>query len=145
MAVHHYKYNCQISPRMDAHETIVAERFATFRYYCLMPVYARLGLTVTKGRGLKFNLMLTAEYRISSAALPLCCSPLLIYRTTALKLFCRMWQSLLLDCYFYRFLQLNKSFSLSNLFPSLKPYCFVSNLRHFIIMRNDDYYFFFFY
>ena len=25
----------------------VAERFATFRYYCLMPVYARLGLTLT--------------------------------------------------------------------------------------------------
>ena len=25
----------------------VAERFATFRYYCLMPVYARVGLTLT--------------------------------------------------------------------------------------------------
>ena len=25
----------------------VAERFATFRYYCLMHVYARVGLTLT--------------------------------------------------------------------------------------------------
>ena len=29
------------------HNTTVAKRFATFRYYCLMCVYARLGLTVT--------------------------------------------------------------------------------------------------
>ena len=28
----------------------VTERFATFRYYCLMPVHARGGLTVTKKR-----------------------------------------------------------------------------------------------
>ena len=27
----------------------VTERFATSRYYCLMPVHARLGLTLTKG------------------------------------------------------------------------------------------------
>ena len=32
---------------LTPHNTTVAKRFATFRYYCLMCVYARLGLTVT--------------------------------------------------------------------------------------------------
>ena len=32
---------CSVGPR-------VTERFATSRYYCLMPVYARLGLTLMK-------------------------------------------------------------------------------------------------
>ena len=33
---------------LTPHNTTVAKPFATFRYYCLMCVYARLGLTVTK-------------------------------------------------------------------------------------------------
>ena len=32
---------------LTPHNTTVAKPFATFRYYCLMCVYARLGLTVT--------------------------------------------------------------------------------------------------
>ena len=32
---------------LTSHNTTVAKPFATFRYYCLMCVYARLGLTVT--------------------------------------------------------------------------------------------------
>ncbi len=32
---------------LTPHNTIVAERFATFRHYCLMPVYARGGLPLT--------------------------------------------------------------------------------------------------
>ena len=32
------KRNRQTTPRMDRHETIVAERFATFRYYCIVGV-----------------------------------------------------------------------------------------------------------
>ena len=37
------------APRFDAHcpNMTVTERFATSRYYCLMPVHARGGLTVT--------------------------------------------------------------------------------------------------
>ena len=34
---------------LTSHNTTVAKPFATFRYYCLMCVYARLGLTVTTG------------------------------------------------------------------------------------------------
>ena len=34
---------------LTPHNTTVAKPFATFRYYCLMCVYARLGLTVTDG------------------------------------------------------------------------------------------------
>lgn len=35
---------------LTPHNTTVAKPFATFRYYCLMCVYARLGLTVTPFR-----------------------------------------------------------------------------------------------
>ena len=35
---------------LTPHNTTVAKPFATFRYYCLMCVYARLGLTVTAKR-----------------------------------------------------------------------------------------------
>ena len=37
---------------LTPHNTTVAKPFATFRYYCLMCVYARLGLTVTMYRPL---------------------------------------------------------------------------------------------
>ena len=36
---------------LTPHNTTVAKPFATFRYYCLMCVYARLGLTVTTYQG----------------------------------------------------------------------------------------------
>ena len=39
--------NRQTTLRMDRHETIVTGRCETFRYYCLMPVHAQGGLTVT--------------------------------------------------------------------------------------------------
>lgn len=41
---------------LTPHNTTVAKPFATFRYYCLMCVYARLGLTVTRHLFIKVNL-----------------------------------------------------------------------------------------
>ena len=40
---------------LTSHNTTVAKPFATFRYYCLMCVYARLGLTVTVCLSVKPN------------------------------------------------------------------------------------------
>ena len=42
----------------------VTERFATSRYYCLMPVYARGGLTLTKDYSLVMKLMYRATERV---------------------------------------------------------------------------------
>ena len=39
----------------------VTERFATSRYYCLMPVYARLGLTLTFSRSTLDSIQYTQE------------------------------------------------------------------------------------
>ena len=53
---------------LTPHNTTVAKPFATFRYYCLMCVYARLGLTVTFKR--LVTIMLTLSVAVSLVAFP---------------------------------------------------------------------------
>ena len=77
---------------LTPHNTTVAKPFATFRYYCLMCVYARLGLTVTKDLNLYEFFHIRSDQIIGGNILARCSRPLIPISAA------RHYTSILLSC-----------------------------------------------